>query len=118
MHFIREAGWPIILVLGFGGASLAAAVRYRRTLDRELFSLMIGLAIATLILGVLGTALGVQLSARHIHEVAPGEKWIFLLGLKESLNNLVAALVIVCVDTLIATSGAWRAAKLQAATAS
>lgn len=53
----------------------------------------IGLLLAlTMMAGLFGTALGVQVSAEHIGEVDADERWIFLLGLRESLNNIVAAL--------------------------
>ena len=115
IEFIREAGFPIYFVGAFGAASLAAALRYQQTLRRELFSVVVGLAVATILVGVLGTVLGVQTSARAIGQVDHEMKWIFLIGLKESLNNLVAALGIAVIDVLIATRGAFRAARLSPA---
>jgi hypothetical protein len=50
---------------------------------------------------VWGTVVGIQVSARHI-EGAP-EKWVFLIGLAEASNNIVAALTICVIDALIVT---------------
>lgn len=92
MNFIREAGWGIWPVLGFGGWALVAAVQ-QALAPQEGRTRTIGLLLVLLMLaGVFGTVLGVQVSAEHIGEVSPGERWIFLLGLRESLNNMVAAL--------------------------
>jgi hypothetical protein len=101
LEFIREAGWGIFPVLIFGAVSLAAAVQYVRTHDRYWLALLCALAVLTLLAGALGTATGLQASARYIGDVALDEKWIFLVGLRESLNNATAALVIVTVDALL-----------------
>jgi len=115
IDFIREGGWPMYFVFAFGAASLAAALHYQKTLRKEFFAVVIGLAVATILVGALGTVLGVQQSARAIGDVDHEMKWIFLIGLKESLNNLVAALCFVVVDVLVATRGAFRAARLSPA---
>jgi hypothetical protein len=110
MGFVREAGWPIFLVLTLGVSSLAAALRYWTEPRRELFVAVIGLGSATLIFGLLGTVLGVQMSASHIGEVPNDMKWIFILGLKESLYNLSTALVFAFIDALLLTSGSYKRA--------
>ena len=66
------------------------------------------LMVATLIAGCLGTAVGVQKSAEFIGRVPDPRKWIFLIGLKESLNCFVSAFVIANVSTLIMAYGGWR----------
>ena len=113
MDFIREAGFGIWLVLLFGGVSFAASLRYALAPRRELLPLIVGFAIATLLAGALGTVTGIQLSAEHIGEVEASKRWIFLLGLRESLNNAVAALVLASVDALLATAGAYRLFKAE-----
>jgi hypothetical protein len=101
----------------FGLTSLGVALWYLVRPVRQTLTLVIGFSTATLLAGCLGAATGVQRSAAHIGEVAAGERWIFLVGLKESLNNLTMALVVVCLVTLIATIGAWRGAREEEVTA-
>jgi hypothetical protein len=106
MDVIREAGWPIFPILAFGLASLVAGWRYARSGRRELVPLVVGLGAATLLLGIIGTALGVQLSASHIGQVPPADRWIFLIGLKESLHNLTVAATFALGDVVLLMTGA------------
>lgn len=100
MEFIREAGWGIYPVLAFGLAALIVAARQIGA-PRAGRTTTAGLLMAlTLAAGGLGTATGLKTSASHIHEVAFAEKWIFLVGLSESLNNMVAALVLITLALL------------------
>ena len=100
MEFIREAGWGIYPVFAFGFAAIIVAVRQiitplaaRITTAKWLMSL-------TAVAGVLGTATGLQTTARYISTVSGEEKWIWLVGMRESLNNLVAAGVIIVLAML------------------
>lgn len=111
LGFIREAGWPIFLVLALGTASLGVAIRYALDGQRELWVVIVGLGVATLLVGAFGTALGIQASARYIGDVLPERRWIFVLGVQESLHNLTAALAFAIVDALLLTRGAWRSAQ-------
>jgi hypothetical protein len=54
----------------------------------------------TVLAGILGTATGVQRSAQALFELPPDERWIFFIGLYESLHNLTMALVLVVLSTL------------------
>lgn len=107
--FIHEAGWPAFVVLAFGLSSLFFSLRYAMLPRADTFALVVGFATATVIFGALGTVLGIQMSAHYIGDVAADRRWIFLVGLRESLNNLVIALVLVALDTLAITAGAVRA---------
>ncbi len=102
--FIHEAGWGIFPVLIFGSASLVAAIGYARTARRDVLNVLLALGVLTCLFGLLGTATGLQASARYIHAVSLEEKWIFLVGLRESLNNLVGALLIVCIDAIVVSA--------------
>jgi hypothetical protein len=106
MHVIHEAGWPIYPILAFGFASLVAGWRYARAGQRDHLPLVLGLGAATLLLGILGTCLGVQTSAAHIGEVPPENRWFFLIGLKESLHNLTVATAFALGDIVFVMTGA------------
>jgi hypothetical protein len=114
LNAIREGGWPMFIVLAVGAASLSAAIRYSRDGRRDLLGVAVGLALATLLAGLCGTAMGVMASFGHIREVpAPeGDRWIVLIGVKESLHNLVLGSVVAFIDALLVTRGQWRRGRL------
>ncbi|HKU39999.1 MAG TPA: hypothetical protein VJR89_17685 [Polyangiales bacterium] len=99
MEFIREAGVSVYPVLVAGVVSLAWAARYARARAPDDLSKLMLLAALTLVLGALGTATGLQASVRTIASVP--EKWMFLIGLREALNNLVLALAFVSLDLIV-----------------
>ncbi len=99
MTFIREAGWPIFPVIALGIASVFFSYGYMKHRSRDALALACSLVVATLIMGVLGTVLGVQRSAEFITQTP--ERWIFLVGLKESLYNLAVGLLFALADALM-----------------
>ncbi len=112
LHFIREGGWPIFIVLTSGAASFGTALRYSRDGQKNLRGVAIALAAATLIAGLFGTVAGVMKSAEYIGDLPPDQKWIVWLGVKESLNNFALALVFAFADALLITRGLWRRGQL------
>ncbi len=98
-EFIREAGWGIYPVLGFGIAAVIVAGRQLGEQDPRRVVTVLWLMALTGVAGVLGTASGVQVSARYIGDIP--EKWIFLTGLAESLHNLTCACVLVAITMLV-----------------
>lgn len=99
VDFIREAGVGIYPVMAFGLAAIFVALKYMLAPRSSHIVTVKWLVALTGVAGLLGTITGMQKSAEHIHETS--EKWIFLLGLRESLNNLVAAGVLVSVAMLV-----------------
>jgi hypothetical protein len=111
MEFVREAGFGILLVMAFGGASLVVSFRYALAPKRELLALVVGFATLTLLAGLIGAVTGIQRSASGYATATPPVSTLFLVGLRESLNNVVASLVIVSLDAMLATAGAYRRAR-------
>ena len=109
-EIIRNAGWPIYPVLFFGGIALVLGVRHALVPQRSLLPLLVGFAAATIVMGCLGTSLGVQHTIEGIRE-RPDLHWMFVLGLGESLNNFSTALFLVLPATLAAAFGSWRMAR-------
>ena len=118
LDFIREAGWGIFPVMFFGALSLGVSVQYVRTRRGDLLALLCGLSVLTLLAGALGTVTGLQASANYIGNVELDEKWVFLIGLRESLNNAVASLVIVGVDAMLVCLSLARSRRIDEAVAS
>lgn len=104
--FLREAGpgiWPVLL---FGILGLVFVARHILSPSRERLPLIIGVATATLLFGILGAVLGVQMSAAAAITDTPVQ--LFLEGLRESLNNVVAALLFALLHTLGGAYGTFR----------
>jgi hypothetical protein len=112
MNFIREAGWGIYPVLAFGVAGLVVAAQQLKGHDAKRTVTVLWLMALTTMAGVLGTATGMQASSRFIHETP--KKWIWLVGLQESLNNMVAAGVLVVLAMLVMLAAHVRAPRAMA----
>jgi len=108
MSYLVSSGplvWPVLLV---GAATLLVSIAYARSWRRELLPLAAGGAGCTLILGLLGTLVGLQLSASGLPHVEAGQQWIVWLGLAESLGSLVLALVVCLLSVALLAIGGWR----------
>ena len=110
-EFVREAGFAIWPVLFFGGICLLNAGLHAFRPRRERLALVIGSGVGTLLIACLGTVVGLQKSVAPLADVAAETRWIFLLGLREALDNLVAAFAIVAIATALATLGSYRRAR-------
>ena len=108
MRYVLEAGWPAYLVIGYGLASLWFALRHALMPQRNLPSLIVGLGAASVLMAVLGTALGIDATIDGTMRVPPDERWIALVGLKESLRNIEISLVLAVPTVLLATVGTFR----------
>jgi hypothetical protein len=107
MHFIREAGWPDWFVFAIGTFALWSALRYSLGDHREALGDAVGGAVATLLAGLGGTVLGVQLSFAGLRALPDpsGQHWIAFVGVKESLYNLDVALAFALAVTLVVVVG-------------
>jgi len=107
LDYIREGGWGMYPIMILGATAVVLAIRYAFEPNKtEVRTLTIYFLVATLIAGCLGTAVGVQRSAGAIGGL--DNMWIFLVGLKESLNCFVSAFVIANITTLIMAFGGFR----------
>jgi hypothetical protein len=111
MEFIREAGWGIYPVFLFGAFALTIALRHALRPAREFVPGIVGSSLVTLLAGVLGTVTGLQHAVEFIGRLPPDRRWIFLIGLREALNNVVAAFTIVVLVSILAAVGSYRLAR-------
>jgi hypothetical protein len=113
-EMIREAGWPIYLVLAFGAPSLLMALRYALGGTRDELRWAVGAAAATLLCGLLGTVLGVERSIEFIRQVEESQRLtVFLIGLRESLHNTTVGLGLGAADAALVVLGLYRHAAPQ-----
>ena len=110
MSFIHAAGWGIWPVLLFSAIALGLAARHAIRPSRQLVPLIVGFSIATLIAGALGTVTGLQHAVAPLFQIEADRRWIFLLGLGEALNNMVASLIAVMFVSFGTMIGSYRLA--------
>jgi hypothetical protein len=111
---MREAfhlgGVGMYPTLVFGLLMMAAALAYARRPEARFIPLQISLGIMTLAGGSLGFIGGLMKSLDAIKDVPESNRFIWLLGLGESLNNLGLALALIVLSALIASLGTLRVA--------
>lgn len=108
MEHFREGGWGMFPTLVFGLAMLAVAARYALRPERRYVPLLLGLGTVTLSSGALGFVTGLIATFRYIGGVPASERYIALIGIGESLNNIAFSLIFVVISALAASFGAWR----------
>ena len=114
-NFFLAGGYGMYLVTAFGFLLVAASVLYALRPGARYQRLVLGLGVTTFMSGLLGTALGVCLSARYIHQVAfERQLGILSMGIDESMHNIVLALIFVVLASTIFTTGAFREGKAAA----
>ena len=104
----HEAGWPAYPIVALGITALVLALRHAAAPTRGGLTLVVGLSIACVVMGVFGTTVGFQHAIEGTRDLAPEQRWLAIVGLKEALNCLGFALVLVLPATLAATIGQWR----------
>lgn len=109
---MREAfqmgGWGMYPTLVFGLLMLAASVRYAISPERRYVPLLVSLGMMTFSAGALGFVTGTIKSLSAIGEVPDEKRWIWLLGVGESLNCVALALTLIVIGTIAGSIGALR----------
>lgn len=110
MDMLKEAGWPVWLVLVLGSFSVVQAVRYR--VGSAGGGEVVGAVAAALFAGLWATAWGAQLAFGALRQLPdPAQQhWIAFVGLKEALYNLDLACACGVLSALVATVGRRRTA--------
>jgi uncharacterized BrkB/YihY/UPF0761 family membrane protein len=96
--------------LVFGVLMIGVSLVYARRPERRFIPLQISLGIVTLVSGSLGFVTGFIKSLEAIHQVPEDRRFIWLIGLGESLNNVALALTLVVIAVLVISVGAVRVA--------
>lgn len=115
-EFYAAGGWGMHPVSIFGFLLIVVSVFYAIRQDEKHGRLAFVLGAITFSAGWLGTATGISASAHYIQNVEPQKQLqTFVLGIDESLHNIILALIFVVVAGLIASVGVLRQARTKAA---
>lgn len=110
VQFFREGGFGIWPTLLLGVTALSLAIHHALTPRPAHLPLLIGLGLATLAAGALGTCMGFMATFKYIQHVPQAEQGtIAMLGISESLTNVVLALIVCVLLPLLGGIGSWRA---------
>jgi uncharacterized membrane protein YqjE len=108
-HFFVEGGFGMYPTLLAGLCLLATCVLYALRPKRRYVPLMAALGLFTLLAGGLGFVTGVSsMLEGYTGDMAHLGPIVLFAGLRESLNNLVLALMLSALAALFASLGAWR----------
>lgn len=111
-HFFRDGGWGMYPTVVFGFLLVAAAALCVLRPERRYVRVGVGLGVATLGAGLLGTVTGLIATFRYLERVPLEQRFtVAALGCAESLNNAVLALILVVLASLLGTVAALRAAR-------
>ncbi len=110
--FFRDGGWGMYPTSIFGFLLVAAGVLCLLRPERRFVPVMLSLGVLTLMSGLLGFSVGMVTTFHFLPRVADVSQrfTIAALGCAESLNNVVLALIIVTLTSLLGVLAAVRAA--------
>jgi ABC-type lipoprotein release transport system permease subunit len=106
----RLGGWGMYPTLICGILLIGAGILYAVKPQRRFVPLLISVGTMTFVSGLLGFTTGVIKSFLPIGQVGPGERYIAMIGVAESMVNITFALVFVMLAAIGASIGAARIA--------
>ncbi len=110
----RDGGFGMFPTLIFGVMMLVIAVRYATKPESRIVPLVVSLGVLTLLAGALGFVTGIIVTMKAVAQVPPGDRYIALIGLGESANNLALALLLAVLSMLAMVLGAWKLSRASA----
>ena len=109
-NFFVAGGFGMYPVSIFGFLLIGTCVLYALRPQQKTARTVVAMAVCTFGAGLLGTATGICTTMHYIPQVAQDKQLqIMGLGIEESLHNIVLALILVVLGTLITAGGTLRA---------
>jgi hypothetical protein len=109
-NFFAAGGFGMYPVSIFGFLLIGVCVLYALRPQQKTARMAVAMGICTFGAGLLGTATGVCTTMHYVPQVAQDKQVeIMGLGIEESLHNMVLALILIILGTLIAAGGTLRA---------
>ena len=113
--FFRDGGWGMYPTLIFGFLLVASGVLLVLRPERRFVALVVSLGVVTIGSGVLGCTMGIVNTLRYVAKSPAVEQaQLAALGCAESLNNLVLALILCVLTSVLAAVAALRASRAAA----
>jgi hypothetical protein len=111
----KNGGWGMIPTALFGIMLVLAAARYAMSPEKRLVPLQVTLGVLTLASGGLGFVTGLIKSLQYMAQMPDDKRWIWLVGMGESMNNLALAFGLIALAAIAASIGALRVSRTAAA---
>lgn len=114
--FFKAGGWGMYPTAIFGFLLVASSVLFMLRPERRFVPLLVSLGAMTLSTGLLSFTLGLVHTFLYLHQVAPEKQLgIAAAGCAESLHNILLALLLITLTSLLAAIGAFRGTMRSAA---
>ncbi|MFO0554781.1 MAG: hypothetical protein U0271_40765 [Polyangiaceae bacterium] len=111
IQMFHAGGFGMFPTALFGLLLLVTSLRYAVTPERRFVPSLKAMGTLTVASGAFGFVMGVIKSLSLLGQVEPDRRWIWLVGLGESLNNLALAFGVVMLAAMLTTAGAMRRAR-------
>ena len=107
-QLLQSAGPLALPILLVGVFAIVFAVRYAIRPQARTLAQCLGASVLTNLVALLSSVLGYQRSVAVLPQAEASDRWVFLLGISESLNAVVVALAITVVVVAVLTTGSLR----------
>ena len=113
MQWFQLGGFGMWFVLVFGLMAIVASTRYALVPEARFVPLVLSLGALTLLSGAFGFVTGMIATFRTVQAVAAEERWVWMIGLGESLLNVAFALGLLGLAALAMVVGAFRLSRMR-----
>jgi uncharacterized membrane protein len=108
--FFHAGGWGMWPTLIFGFLLVASSVLSLLRPERRYLPLVVSLGATTLGSGLLGFSMGLVNTFRFLPQVPQAEQVVIAgLGFEESLHNVILALILIVLSSVLVSASAFRA---------